>query len=362
MTGQVQAQPQSRVFPAEESNPLITVGVACYNIENYIGRCLDSVLAQTYRNLEIIVVDDGSTDQSGSICDAYAARDPRIRVIHQENRGLGGARNTVIRAATGAYLAFVDGDDRIEPAMYETLLSFLREEALDMAICAYRTVGTDGDVAPLQITGNETRKLFDRATLQEYQFLEAADVFLGNAAWNKLYRRELTKGLWFPEHKKFEDVLYTAKLFANTARAGFLDIPFYDYSFDRTGSIMNEGVSEAVVTDLLPACADRAVFLRRIGRSDLVPLHDYHVIMKSLLYYTAARRSRDKGRRRLMPALAANIRTAKGRMREIYACREADPHEALRTRLFLIHPVLYNVFMDLNDFIVLPLRRRLRKR
>ena len=100
---------------------LVSVIVAVYNIEEYLPRCVDSILAQTYRNLEIILVDDGSKDQSGSICDSYAEKDRRIKVIHKKNGGLSDARNAGMDAATGEYIGFVDGDDWIEPDMYRAM-------------------------------------------------------------------------------------------------------------------------------------------------------------------------------------------------------------------------------------------------
>lgn len=338
---------------------LLTVGVACYNIEQFIAACLDSVLAQTYRNLEILVVDDGSTDGAGDICDAYAKKDKRIRVIHQENRGLGGARNTVIREAKGEYIAFVDGDDRIDPGMYETLLSFLEEEALDIAICAYRTVSVGEYVQPVRTDREAKRFLMDRETLLEYMLLENNEVYFSHAAWNKLYRVSLIGDLRFPEHQKFEDIVYTAKLFAKADKAGFIDLPLYYYTSDRQGSIMNQGVGRATVEEQLDALNKRHAFLAQTGRTRLLGLHDYHGIKKALLFYTDARRSRDPEVRRYMKGIAAYIRQARGRMDEIYSSREADPHEKMRTQLFLIHPVLYNLFMDVNEGFVLPLRRRL---
>lgn len=338
---------------------LLTVGVACYNIEGYIAACLDSVLAQTYRNMEILVVDDGSTDASGAVCDAYAEKDARIRVIHQENRGLGGARNTVIREAGGKYIAFVDGDDRIDPRMYETLLSFLEEEALDVAICAYRTVSVGEAVREVPQDAQAKRFLMDRDTLLEYMLLENNEVYFSHAAWNKLYPVSLIGDLRFPEHQKFEDIVYTAKLFAKANRAGFIDLPLYYYTVDRQGSIMNEGVGRATVEEQLDALNKRHAFLEQTGKGSLLGLHDYHGIKKALLFYTAARRSRDPEVRRYKEGIAAYIRQARGRMDEIYTSREADPHEKLRTRLFLIHPVLYDLFMDVNEGFVLPLRRRL---
>ena len=111
---------------------LVSVIIPAYNIEDYIGRCLDSVISQTYKNLEIIVVDDGSRDHTGEILDNYAKKDRRIKVIHKENGGVSSARNKGIEAAEGDYIGFIDGDDLIEPEMYKTLVDLLEEENADI--------------------------------------------------------------------------------------------------------------------------------------------------------------------------------------------------------------------------------------
>ena len=118
----------------EDQNDLLSVIVAAYNIADYIERGLDSVCSQTYRNLEIIVVDDGSTDDTGLLCDEFAAKDRRIQVIHKKNGGLADARNAGFAKANGRYIAFVDGDDWIDSDMYEKMLSVLKEQCADVAI------------------------------------------------------------------------------------------------------------------------------------------------------------------------------------------------------------------------------------
>ena len=118
----------------------ISIIVPIFNIEKYLSRCLDSILEQTYKNLEVILVDDGSVDNSGMIADKYARKDQRIKVIHQVNQGVSAARNTGIDLATGDYIGFVDGDDYIEPDMYEILMRIIEEQQVDIAHCGYQMV------------------------------------------------------------------------------------------------------------------------------------------------------------------------------------------------------------------------------
>ena len=122
---------------------LVSVIIPAYNIEDYIGRCLDSVLSQTYKNLEIIVIDDGSSDRTGEILDDYEKKNHRMKVIHKENGGVSSARNIGIDRANGDYIGFVDGDDRVNPKLFETLVKLINEENADIAHCGYQMVFPD---------------------------------------------------------------------------------------------------------------------------------------------------------------------------------------------------------------------------
>ena len=128
------------------TEPLISVIVPIYNVEQYLENCINSILNQTYRNLEVILVDDGSPDNCGGICDLYSDKDPRIKVIHKQNGGLSDARNKGLDAATGEYLAFVDSDDTILPEMIDKLYQRIVIDQSDLAFCGYQQVNQKGDV------------------------------------------------------------------------------------------------------------------------------------------------------------------------------------------------------------------------
>ena len=344
--------------------PLITVGIACYNIETYIRRCLDSVLAQTYPALDIIVVDDGSTDSSGAICDDYAKKDNRIRVIHQENKGLGGARNTIIDAARGTYIAFIDGDDYIDPDMYEQMMGAILEHDADLAVSRYYIEFEDAAGRGMHRKPPAERDGFPVECMDANRLLtclieEKEDHVVQNAAWNKLYKTSLIGDLRFPP-RLYEDIVYTTKLLARVKKGCYLHTPFYHYIISRQGSIMGAGVRKNILTDQIPAYNERRDFLREIGRNDLADTHEYQVMKKMLLLYTEARRSKDPEKRVCMPGIAAVIRDAEKDEARIYSCAIADPHEHLRFRLFRLHPFFYNCFMDLNENVVLPLREKMR--
>lgn len=194
--------------------PLVSVIIPVYNVLPFLREALDSVIHQTYQNLEIILVDDGSTDGSGEICDEYLS-DSRVTVIHQENRGLSGARNTGLERMTGEYVAFMDSDDAFMPEMIEKMLDRILRTDADIAICGFHCCETTGRLdrsavgqQDLFIPGSE-------------QVLTAADALnrLVSArigwpiAWNKLYRKSLWDGIRFPEGCLYEDIQTMCPLF-----------------------------------------------------------------------------------------------------------------------------------------------------
>ena len=211
---------------------LISVIVPVYNVAPYLEGCLDSILAQTHKNLQIILVDDGSTDGSSGICDRYAARDPRIRVIHRENLGVSAARNAGLAAATGAWIGWVDSDDWIEPEMFARLLENAIRENAHMAICGRYQEYPDrrtpfGPKAETVLTGAEGL----------LQLLEETQV--DNALYDKLYRRKLFDGIRFPEGRTFEDLAVLYRIFEAAERIACLPQPLYHYRQRPTGIIGN---------------------------------------------------------------------------------------------------------------------------
>ncbi|MBQ7001955.1 MAG: glycosyltransferase [Oscillospiraceae bacterium] len=220
-------------------NPLISIIVPVYKVEDYLSRCVDSLLDQTYDNLEIILVDDGSPDSCGAICDAYAARDRRVRVIHKKNGGLSSARNAGIDVARGDYLGFVDSDDWVDVHTYEWLLTMALEENVKL-VCAGRYDYNSG-------TGEKTiglcppkREVISGGELAKRIFLwDNVD----SAAWDKLYHRSLFRELRYPLGVVSEDLPVTYRAGLEAGRVGMLDRPVY-YYFHREGSITTAAVSE----------------------------------------------------------------------------------------------------------------------
>lgn len=187
-----------------KTTPLISVIVPIYQVEAYLEECLDSILNQTYRQLEIILVDDGSPDRCGEICDRYASQDSRIKVIHQTNQGLSAARNAGMDMATGEYISFIDSDDYIAPHFYEKLLEGFKEHP-------------EAKVTACQVFKNEDGKITPLICNRRHQFptihtsLWCQDAILGKTyvnVWNKLYQAELLKEIRFCKGRIVEDVLF----------------------------------------------------------------------------------------------------------------------------------------------------------
>lgn len=207
--------------------PLISIIVPIYKVELYLRKCVDSILAQTYQNLEVILVDDGSPDNCGLICDEYAAKDPRIRVIHQENSGVAAARNAGVDAARGAYIGFVDPDDWIAPDMYECLCRAAQEYQADITVCEYYNCWGRSSSGP---HSHVIRTYLGRQAMEALLCLE-----IGNYLWDKLFKRELwTPDIRFPDGKLFEDVRTIYKVVQKCQI--MVAIPEVKYYYRRRGS------------------------------------------------------------------------------------------------------------------------------
>ena len=218
--------------------PLVSVIVPIYMVEDYLPACIESIQRQTYDNLEIILVDDGSKDNCGNIADEYGSKDSRIRVIHKENGGLSDARNAGIDTAKGDYFFFVDSDDTIEPQIIEFLLRPVIEKKADLSVCAYRKVSGKETNKPERYDYSEPIIISSYEEKTKYFFDEYSVRF--TVAWNKLYPREYFNGIRYPKGKIHEDEFTTYKLLEKAEKIAYFDIPLYNYLV-RGGSIMGSG-------------------------------------------------------------------------------------------------------------------------
>lgn len=225
---------------------LISIIVPFYKVPEFADKCIQSIISQTYGNLEIILVDDGSPDNCGEICEKYAAQDSRVKVIHKKNGGLSEARNFGLDIAKGDYIGFVDGDDWCHPQMYELLLAKLKEADADLAICNYQSDNPDFDknkydkdkVSAVILTGTEA--------------MEKPHRRVSVCAWDKLYKAEFFKDIRYPVGKYYEDAYIFHHLYSFCQKVAVLsyDCPLYFYTV-RPGSITNCGVSLKHIDDFL---------------------------------------------------------------------------------------------------------------
>lgn len=233
--------------------PLVSVIVPVYRVEGYLRRCVDSILGQTLTDIELILVDDGSPDNCGQICDAYAARDRRVKVVHKENGGLSDARNTGLDIASGEFIGFVDGDDYIEEDMYERLLHACRTHDSRLSMCGRYDV-KDGLVSPS----------FSFDSVQVWTAKEATARLLiwggiDSSACDKLFSRQLFSQIRFPVGRYNEDIFVMVKILQAADKVAHIGKCKYFYCH-RPGSITSERFSKRKM-DLLDASREVVGFV-----------------------------------------------------------------------------------------------------
>lgn len=222
---------------------LISIIIPAYNIENHIEKCLDSLLNQTYKNLDIIIVDDGSSDNTGKIIDDYASEHKNIKVIHKKNSGVSAARNSGIEVANGDYIGFVDGDDTVDEEMFEVLIDNAIKYGADISHCGYKMV------FPSRIDYYHNTGVL----VEQDKELGLKDLLTGNQVepglWNKIYKKELFKDIKIDESIKInEDLLINYYLFKNAKKSIFYDKCFYNYTI-RKGSAATSKVNINKIID-----------------------------------------------------------------------------------------------------------------
>ena len=225
---------------------LISIIIPVFNVRPYLETALESVIRQTYSNLEIIVIDDGSTDGSGAVCDEFARRDDRIKVVHQENRGLSSARNAGLDMMNGEAVAFLDPDDSYHPDCIKAMAEAMDRENADIVVCKYTVRDADKPAAH-----SRKKKAWPSGKAGMYSRNEAlralADSAVNVSVWNKLYRRKLWEDTRFPDGHNYEDMDIMFRIFDRCGSVLVLDQPLY-YHLKRPGSI-TDTLSETNLRD-----------------------------------------------------------------------------------------------------------------
>ena len=258
------------------NKPLLTVIVPCYNVEKYLDKCISSIVSQTYTNLEIILIDDGSTDNTGKICDSWQEKDQRIRVIHKQNEGLSCARKTGIENMTAEYVAFVDSDDWIDGNMYSDMMTTMISTNSDIALCDYFMTYEDGRIE---------HQSNDGGSFEVFGRKEGLFMILRNKwrsyMWNKIFKKHLFDNIEFPKDRLYEDISIMHNLFHHASQSVRLHKAYYFY-FQRENSILNTHNLEAEVNRQLHyanAKYDRYLFVKQHPQ--------YHNMLLSLKKSTA---------------------------------------------------------------------------
>lgn len=320
---------------------MISIIIPVYNVEQYLARCIDSVLAQSYTDLEIILVDDGSPDGCGAICDAYAEKDSRIKVIHQKNRGLSGARNAGLEIATGEQVAFLDSDDYVDATMYEQLLTVMNQTDADIAECGYRWVKP-----------TETYDRENTGTVDVYTNLEALDkLYFGDqmfgglsiVAWNKLYRRHLLTGLRFAQGLNFEDVDFTPRALFRAKKVAKLNLNLHNFFF--TPNSISRGSFSLKKLDAIATRQRILAFFRE------EKLDKYFAFVESTYFSSLydgwynCRKGRKEAAYREKEAQL--LQQLKAEYKNILK-NPHEQHNLWRHKLFHISPTVYYLFLDIK--------------
>ena len=261
----------------------ISVIVPVYNVEKYLPKCIESIINQTYKDLEIILVDDGSTDSSGNICDMFGQKDSRIKIVHKENGGLSDARNTGLDVCTGEYIGFVDCDDYIAADMYEFLYNFLKTNNLDVSMCeTYHVFESNIHVCryfePKFL--NETNKIIEEIFANKY----------GGSAisvCNKLYKREVLEDVRFDKYKSYEDVFFSLKWIGKTKTFGRTHEGKYFY-LQRECSITHQNKFSDVILDVINGYSKnleiiKELYPKSIEVGEYRLWHSYRVAIEKIL-------------------------------------------------------------------------------
>lgn len=325
----------------ENMNDLISVIVPVYNVEKYLPKCINSILNQTIKNLEIILVDDGSKDNSGKICDEFSKKDNRIIVIHKENNGLSSARNAGLEIAKGNYIGFVDSDDWLDENMYEILLKLIKDNDADISCCKFFKTANSEELIPS----------INNEVIESFTNIEGLNNFYNDlysqtvVAWNKLYSKKLFDNVTYPIGKIHEDEGTTYKLFYKADKIIYTNRPLYYYRI--TPNSITTSKFNKKRLDILDIYDEKVKFIKSINNNSL-----YSKTLKWYLfnlincYFECSNNIEDNNK---------YLNSIKSKISEIYKdykeSKEKQLHWIILFSIFKINPNLYKFTLNSSKIL-----------
>lgn len=350
-------------LPCEE--PLVSVIVAAYNIARYLPRAIGSLLNQTWKNLEIIISDDGSEDDTAALSDRFASSDSRVVVIHDKNGGLSEARNRALAVARGEYIGFLDGDDWAEPEMIESMVRGCLTGNAGIAVVNYRQVA-DAAACPAMPARETARDidgilaqsvLLDKHRALDCYLLSDQEIVIRNSVWSKLFRRDIVRDLRFPAGRKSEDILFTTKTMMRTGRCCCIRTLMYNYVTGRADSIMNIGAADRRMKDELPFWLQQIRLLKEAGL-DRQSGEAVFGLYRRLLDYDLDFRSHAETRK-YAGELENFAVTLQDELKPLLQQPYVSRGEKLQMMLFMHSPKLYEKVYTWYGKTVVPVKRRM---
>ncbi|MBC2580565.1 glycosyltransferase [Clostridium sp. DJ247] len=318
----------------------ISIIVPIYNVEKYLEKCLKSILGQTFKDFELILVNDGSPDNCGCICDIYSKLDSRIRVIHKENGGLSSARNAGIDLATGEYIGFVDSDDWIDVNMYESLYSIAKETDADIVQCRFKE-SYDEEINNIKNNTNKFKWVDKFDALNNLIAYGETHVQMV-VAWNKLYKKNLFNGIRFPNGKIHEDEFTTYKLLYKSNKIALTEDELYYYR-QTPNSIMNAKFNKKRL-DYLEALKETLSFFKEVNNQHLYDMTTIRYVDSLKKYYFKCKELLEDNEQALR-----KIKNNYNKIFKEYICNSSfGVKNRLGEILFFINPKVYKILQSLR--------------
>ncbi|TQS74120.1 glycosyltransferase [Ornithinibacillus gellani] len=322
-------------------NPHISIIVPVYNLKSLLPRCVESILAQTFTDFELILVNDGSTDGSGNLCERYAEQDKRIRVIHKENGGVASSRNIGLQAASGAYIGFVDNDDHIHPAMFETLYRQAKTDDADMVICDYIKLLEDEQSMETQVDPNAVVEHFDSTAALQQLYEPNAITYI--VPWNKLYKKHLFNDITYEHGFICDDETVIHQLLYRCRKVSYIQKGLY-YYVQRNDS-QSQIVLKKEILQGVYAYKNREVFFRKLKEKNLHQLALLAFEERFFRFYIFAKST--------LPDAQSELKKMKRTFNRslffLWLHREMGWRKKIMCTLFFIHPSLYEMLRTYRE-------------